>query len=157
MKHWIACLSAVVLVTTGCDTVNHSQLQVVAPKPERGATATVPASEREFVKQVVSDIAIRHRFEDRTQLSLNSETICSYAQPDVKYPIRLVAWGAQDRIYIDLFQKPPETGETEAYRKLRSEIVEQLKDRFGSRLTMVGTINQASSRSSSSSSSSTKP
>lgn len=148
MKHWIACLSAVVLVVTGCDTVNHSQLQVLAPKPERGATVSVPAADREFVKQVLSDIATRHRFEDRTQLSLTPDTICSYAEPDVKYPMRMVAWVSQDRISIDLFQKPPETGETEAYRKLRSEIVAQLKDRFGNRLTMVGTINQTSSRSS---------
>jgi hypothetical protein len=147
MKHWIACLSAVVLVVTGCDTVNHSQLQVLAPKPQRGATATVPIADREFVKQVLSDIATRHRFEDRTQISLNPDTICSYAEPDVKYPLRMVAWVSQDRISIDLFQKPPETGETEAYRKLRSEITTQLKDYFGNRLTMVGTMNQATGRS----------
>ena len=146
MKHWIACLSSlVVLAVTGCDTVNHSQIQVLAPKPAtRSATATVPASEIQTVKQVLSDIATRLRFEDRTEVSITPGTICSYAQPDVKYPISLKAWVAGDRIAIDLFQRPPETGETEAYRKLRNEIIAQLKQTFGDRLTLVHKMNQAS-------------
>src|SRR4026207_310345 len=57
MKHWLACVAPLVLLTlTGCDTVTHSQLHVLAPKPQRGAKATVPASERETVKRVLTDI-----------------------------------------------------------------------------------------------------
>jgi hypothetical protein len=126
MKHWIAGLSLVVaLVLTGCDTVNHSQLQVLPPKVERGtpAVATVPAAERMAVKQVL--------------------TICSFAQPDVKYPLRIVAWVTKDRISIDLFQKPPGTGETQAYRDLRVEVMSALDKQFGSRLTLVHKMNQA--------------
>lgn len=145
MKHWIAGLSSLVLlVATGCDTVNHSQIQVLAPRPERGATAIVPAAERETVKRVLTDIATRLRFEDRTEISLTPGTICSYAQPDVKYPMSLKAWVAGDRISIDLFQRPPEAGETEAYRTLRHEIISQLKQHFGERLTLVHKMNQAS-------------
>ncbi len=146
MKHWIACLSSLVLLAvTGCDTVNHSQIQVLAPKPAtRSATPTVPASEIQAVKQVLSDIATRLRFEDRTGISITPGTICSYAQPDVKYPISIKAWVAGDRIAIDIFQRPPETGETEAYRKLRGEIMAQLKAQFGSRLQLVNKMNQAS-------------
>jgi len=144
MKHWIACLSSLVLLAvTGCDTVNHSQIQVLAPRPERGATATVPASERDTVKRVLTDIATRLHFEDRTEISLTPNTICSYAQPDVKYPMSIKAWVAGDRISIDLFQRPPETGETEAYRKLRNEIMSQLKQHFGDRLKLVHKMNQA--------------
>ena len=74
MKHWIACsLSLFVLVITGCDTVNHAQLQVVAPKSERGVVASIPASERDVVKQVITEIAVRWRFEDRTSISLRGE------------------------------------------------------------------------------------
>lgn len=145
MKHWIACLSLVALLAvTGCDTVNHSQIQILAPKPERGtpAIASVPASEREAVKQILTDIATTHRFEDRTELSLVPETICSFAQPDVKYPISLKAWVSKDRISIDLFQRPPETGETEVYRKLRVEIMSRLKERFGDRLQLIHKMNQ---------------
>jgi hypothetical protein len=149
MKHWIACLSSLALLAvTGCDTVNHSQIQVHAPKPAtRSATPTVPASEINTVKQVLSDIATGLRFEERTEISITPGTICSYAQPDVKYPISLKAWVAGDRIAIDLFQRPPETGETEAYRKLRSTIMTQLKQHFGDRLSLVGKMNQASTAS----------
>ena len=145
MKHWIAGLSLlVILVATGCDTVNHSQIQVLPPKTERGtpAVATVPAAERMAVKQLLTEIGVKHRFEDRTELSLIPETICSFAQPDVKYPIRLVAWVTKDRISIDLFQKPPETGETEAYRQLRDEVMGALDKQFGSRLALVPKMDQ---------------
>jgi hypothetical protein len=145
MKHWIACLSSLVLLTlTGCDTVTHSQLHVLAPRPERGATATVPASERDTVKRVLTDIATQHRFEDRTEISLTPNTICSYAQPDVKHPISLKAWVAGDHICIDIFQRPPSTGETLAYRGLRDEIMSQLREHFGTRLKLVHKMNQTS-------------
>jgi hypothetical protein len=147
MKHWIAGLfSALVLVLTGCDTTNHSQIQIRPPVTERGApaVATVPASERAAVKQVLSELATRLRFEDRTAISLIPDTICSYAQPDVKHPIRIVAWATKDRISIDLFQKPPETGETEAYRKIREEIMATLRKQFGSRLSLIHKMDQVS-------------
>lgn len=146
MKHWIACLSSLALFAlTGCDTVNHSQIQVRAPKPAtRSTPATVPASEIQAVKQVLSDIAAGLRLEDRTEISITPGTICSYAQPDVKYPISLKAWVAGDRIAIDIFQRPPEAGETEAYRKLRNNIMTQLKHQFGDRLSLVHKMNQAS-------------
>src|SRR5688572_19792619 len=137
MKHWIAGLSLVVaLVATGCDTVNHSQLQVLPKKVERGTptVATVSAAERQTVKQVLTEIALKHRFEDRTDLSLIPDTICSFAEPDVKFPKRIVAWVSKDRISIDLFQKPPEAGEPEAYRKLREEVMSALEKQFGDRL-----------------------
>lgn len=147
MKHWIAGLFlALVLILTGCDTVNHSQIQIRPPQTERGmaAVASVPSSERAAVKQVLTEIATRRRFEDRTELSLIPDTICSYAQPDVKNPIRIVAWASKERILIDLFQKPPETGETEAYRKLREEIMSTLNRQFDNRLTLVHKMDQVS-------------
>jgi hypothetical protein len=143
MKHWIACVSSLILLTlTGCDTVTHTQLQVRAPKPERGATATVPASERETVKRVLTDIATQHRFEDRTEISITPNTICSYAQPDVKHPMSLKAWVAGDHICIDIFQRPPTTGETLAYRKLRDDVITQLREHFGNRLKLIHKMNQ---------------
>ena len=147
MKHWIAGWSLlVVLVITGCDTVHHSQIQILAPKVERGTkpVATVPASERAVVKQILTDIATRHRFEDRTELSLIPETLCSFAQPDVKHPMSMKAWVVKDRISIDIFQRPPGAGETEAHRKLREEVMSALEKEFGRRLTLVHKMNQAS-------------
>src|SRR5262245_7788001 len=152
MKHWMACLSfCAVLILTGCesvmtltgfDTVNHTQLQVVAPKAEQKTRVTVPASDREAVKQALAEIGVKYHLEDRTKLSLVPETISSYAQPDVKYPIHFVAWAAKDRIVIDLFHKPPEVGETEAYRKMRDQIMEELEKHFGDRLVLVPKTNQ---------------
>jgi hypothetical protein len=153
MKHWIAGLSLLlIVVATGCDSVNHSQLHILPPKVERGAppVATVPAAERQTVKQILTEIALRHRFEDRTDLSLIPETICSFAQPDVKHPMRIVAWVSDNRISIDLFQKPPEAGETEAYRKLREEVMSALEKDFGGRLTQAGKLDQVSGGASSS-------
>ena len=138
MKHWIACwLSLLALLVVGCDTVNHSQIQVLAAPVERGATATLPASELATVKQVVEEIARSMHFEDRTQISLTPGTICSWSQVDMKHPMSIKAWVTNDRIAIDLFQKPPETGETAAYRKLRNEVLTRLKAEFGNRLKLV--------------------
>jgi hypothetical protein len=144
MKHWIACLSSLALLAlTGCDTVNHSQIQVLAPKPPtRSAAAVVPASERDAVKRILTDIATRLRFEDRTAISITPDTICSYAQPDVKNPISIKAWVAGDRIAIDIFQRPPGTGETIAYRNLRDDVMAQLKGQFGPRLKLVHKMDQ---------------
>ena len=147
MKHWIAGLFMVLLiVATGCDTTNHSQIQIVPNLNERGkpTIATVPASDRAAVKQVLTEIATRLRFEDRTELSLIPETICSFSQVDVKNPMRMVAWVSKDRVSIDLFQKPPEAGETLAYQRLREEVMSELQKHFGDRLTMVHKMDQMS-------------
>ena len=142
MKHWIACLAVVVLLVTGCDTVNHSQIQVVPPRGEEPARASVPISEREAVKQAITEIATKLHYEDRTAISLTPETLCSFAQPDVKHPISIKAWVVKDRISIDLFQRPPEAGETLAYQKLRDQIMSELKAKFGNRLTLVHKVDQ---------------
>lgn len=147
MKHWIACsLLLSVLLLAGCESVNHSQLQVMAPTPERGAAASVPAAEREQVKQVVSQVAQHWRMEDRTALSLTPDTICSYAQPDVKHPISIKAWLAGDRISIDIFQPPPEPGESSAYQQFRNDVMGALEKQFGARLVQVQKLRQVSSK-----------
>lgn len=147
MKHWIACsllLSA--LLIAGCESVNHTQLQLMAPKPDRGAVATVPVSERGLVKQIITDIALRWRMEDRTAISLTPETICSFAQPDVKHPISIKAWVAADRISVDIFQPPSEPGEGAAYQRFRNEVLDSLHQQFGERLRQTQKLNQVSSR-----------
>jgi uncharacterized lipoprotein YajG len=148
MKHWIACLSLFSLwLVTGCDTVNHTQLQVAVPTADRKTRTTVPASERETVKQIVTELANRRHFEDRTALSLIPDTICSFAQPDVRYPISIRAWVDKPRIIIDIVQTRPDTaGETEAYRTLREQLQEDLEKQFGSRALMVPRMQQAQSR-----------
>ena len=149
MKHWIACLSLVCLLwSTGCDTVNHSQLQVLVPKGEEKTRATVPASERNSVQQVLKDIATQHHYEDRTKISLIPDTICSYAQPDVKNPISIRAWVDKQRIIIDIVQERPDAaGETLAYTKLREQVMAELEQHFGDRVALVGKTRQAESRS----------
>jgi len=142
MKHWIACLAVVALLLTGCDTVNHSQIQVLPPRGEEPSRASVPITEREAVKKVITEIATKLHFEDRTAISLTPETICSFAQPDVKHPISIKAWVTKDRISIDLFQRPPEAGETLAYQRLRDQIMGELKAKFGNRLTLVHKMDQ---------------
>jgi hypothetical protein len=148
MKHWIACLSFVSLLwLTGCDTVNHSQLQIQAPRGEEKTRVTVPASEREAVAQILKDLATKKHFEDRTQLSLIPDTICSHAQPDVRYPISMRAWVAKERIIIDLVQTPPDAaGESLTYQKLREELTAELEQQFGGRVALVGKTRQAESR-----------
>jgi len=143
MKHWIACsLSLFALFVTGCDTVNHSQLQLMAPKSERGSVAAIPASERDVVRQVITEIALRWRLEDRTSISLTPGTICSYAQPDVQHPISIKAWMAGDRVSIDILQPPPEVGESGAYQKFRNEVMAALKKQFGERLKLAEKMEQ---------------
>lgn len=147
MKHWIACplvLSALLLA--GCDSVNHAQFNVVPPKVERGMTATIVTADREAVKQIVSEVAIRWRFEDRTAISLTPDTLCSYAQPDVKYPISVKAWMADGRISVDIQQPPPEVGESAVYQRFRNDILSGLEKHFGERVKQVQKMNQATAR-----------
>lgn len=148
MKHWIACsLLVSVLFLTGCESVNHSQLQVMAPAAARGAAVTVPASEREMVKLVITEIAQRWRLEDRTAISLTPDTICSFAQPDVKHPISIKAWVAADRISVDIFQPPAEPGESSSYQRFRNQVMDALRIQFGDRLKQAQKLNQVSSKS----------
>ncbi len=149
MKHWIACpLVLLTLILTGCDTVNHAQLQLSPAKVERGATASIPAAERELVRQLVSEVAIRWRFEDRTGISLTPDTLCSYAQPDVRFPITVKAWVAGDRVSIDIQQPPPEVGESGAYQRFRNEVMGGLTKQFGERLKLMQKMDHVSSRTS---------
>ena len=148
MKHWIACsLLVSVLFLTGCESVNHSQLQVMAPAAARGAAVTVPASERAMVKLVITEIAQQWRLEDRTAISLTPETICSFAQPDVKHPISIKAWVAADRISIDIFQPPAEPGESNSYQRFRNQVMDALRIQFGDRLKQAQKLNQVSGKS----------
>ncbi len=147
MKHWIACslvLSALFLA--GCDTVNHAQLHVVTPKVERGMKATITSADRETVKQIVTEIATRWRFEDRTGISLTPDTLCSYSQPDVKHPISVKAWVAGDRISVDVQQPPPEVGESLVYQRFRNEVMTALKGKFGERVKLSQKMDHVSSR-----------
>src|SRR5689334_4237674 len=145
MKHWTAILGlGLFLVTTGCDTVNHSQLRVAPPPTERRARVVLPAADRQAVKQLLSEIGTKYRMEDRTSLSLIPDTLCSYSEVDKKYSMRFVAWVKDQNIYVDVFQRPPEAGESEAYWKLREEIMTALDTQFGGRLQMVPKMKQVS-------------
>jgi hypothetical protein len=152
MKHWIAYLSLLpLLLLTACnsvfDPVNHTQLQVGVPKGEEKTRMTVPASERETVSQVLKEVATRHHYEDRTAISLIPETICSYAQPDVKNPISFRAWVSHERIVVDVVQRRPDVaGESLAYSKLREELEDELNKHFGDRVNLVHKTKQAESR-----------
>jgi hypothetical protein len=153
MKHWIARFLLVVgLLSSGCDTINQSQIQVLPARPAAGtAVATVPATEREATKQALQQIALTHKLEDRTALALHPDVLCDYyqpvtVQPPVKNPLRLTAWISGDKIVIDLTQKTVEGGEPVAYQKLRDEIVTALTERFGARVTKVPKAQQATAR-----------
>jgi hypothetical protein len=108
---------------------------------------TVPVSERETVREVIKNLATRHHYEDRTAISLTPDTICSYAQPDVHYPISIRAWVNHERIVIDVVQRRPDVaGESVAYSKVREELEGELDKHFGNRLGVVHKTRQAESR-----------
>ena len=147
MKHWIACSAlGSLLLVAGCDSTSHSQLRVAPPPVERRARAVLPAADRDAIKQVLSEIGTKYRMEDRTSSSLVPDTLCSYQEIDKKHPIRFVAWVKDQNVYVDIFQRPPEAGETIAYQKVRSEIMSALDSQFGNRLQMVPKIDQATSK-----------
>ena len=153
MKHWIACfLLGAGLLSSGCDSINQSQIQVLpARTAAASAVATVPATEREATKQALQQIALKHKFEDRTALALHPDVLCDYyqpvtVQPPLKNPMRLTAWSSGDRIIVDLTQKSIEGGEPIAYQNLRDEIVAALTERFGTRVTKVPKARQATAR-----------
>jgi hypothetical protein len=153
MKHWIACFLLVAgLLSGGCDSINQSQIQVMPARTATGtAVATAPATEREAVKQALQQIALKHKFEDRTALALHPDVLCDYyqpvtVQPPSKNPMRLTAWVSGDKIVIDLSQKSIEGGESIAYQNLRNQIVTELTERFGNRVTQVPKNRQATAR-----------
>ena len=122
--------------------MNHSQLRVAPPPAERRSRAVLPAADRDAVKQVLSEIGTKYRMEDRTSLSLLPDTLCSYSEVDKKYPMRFVAWVKDQNVYVDVFQRPPEAGESLAYQKLRGELMSALDSQFGNRVQMVPKLNQ---------------
>jgi hypothetical protein len=142
----------VVLLGSGCDSVNQSQIQILPTQAPGGtALATVPALEREAVKSALQQIASKYGFSDHTELSLHPDIICDYfqpvaTQPPSKNPMRLVAWTSHDRIVIDLSQESIEGGEPLAYQNLRSQIVADLKERFGDRVVKVPKAQHATAR-----------
>jgi hypothetical protein len=128
------------LLGAGCDTLNHVQYQVPASVSQTGARLTLAEADREFVKTKLAEIAARHRFEDRTQLSLIPDVLCVYAQADTYTPIRLAAWVKEDRIIVDLLQEPDTPGETLQYREVHAAIQTELKQHFGNRVIAPGTM-----------------
>jgi hypothetical protein len=153
MKHWIACsLLSVMLLSSGCDSVNQSQIQILPTRSTRGtAIATVPASERNAVKLALQQIAAKYKFSDHTELSLHPDILCDYfqpvtTQPPSKNPMRLAAWISRDRVVIDLSQKSIEGGEPMAYQNLRNQIVADLKQQFGNRVVLVPKTQHATAR-----------
>ncbi len=143
MKHWIACLAlGLVCVVTGCDTTNHVQLRVGPPPGERRSRAVLPAADRDAIKQVLSEIGTKYKMEDRTSSSLLPDTLCSYSEIDRKYPMRFVAWVKEQNVYVDVYQRPPEAGESALYEKLRTEIQSALDSQFGNRVKMMPKLDQ---------------
>jgi hypothetical protein len=151
MKHWIACLSLMVaLLGSGCDTVNHSQLQIRPPLSDRPTQVAVPVSDREAVRKILGDIATKYQLADRTESSFSPDVIGVYTQaestqPVVNYPLRVVAWADGNRIVIDLEQTAGGIGESTRYRQLRDQIINDLKNQFESRLEVIHKSGHASS------------
>ena len=75
MKYLFAFAVFVALVGVGCGSlVNHAQYHVLPPGFQTKA-ATVPAGEREAVKQILESVAEEFRLEDRTKTSLIPDVI----------------------------------------------------------------------------------
>jgi len=81
MKHWIACLPlfAALFLIGLRHGQPYSNPNPPPKKVHREHRLTISASDREAVKQVLTDIATKRHFEERTQLSAHfPKTICSF-------------------------------------------------------------------------------
>ena len=137
MKHHIVTLGVLLgLVSAGCDTVNRTQYQVSGPASIEGVRASVSAADRAEVKEVLSAVATRLHFEDRTQVSLVPNTIVLFAQTERRDPVRILAWEKQGSIIIDITHTPTTPGETAFYRRVQSTVFTELQNRFGPRATI---------------------
>ena len=133
MKLGVTLLAALVLVVTGCDTLNYSQYQVKGPVSEVGVRAALSVADRDAVKEIVSAIAAQYRLRDMTGSSLVPNTVAYYAQMDVDYPMEIKVYTADNQVLVDVMQSNP-GGETQVFRQLRETVRYELDQRFGARV-----------------------
>lgn len=124
--------------------VLRTQYQVVGPTPAVGARVAVSADDQQKVKEIVKAVAVKMRFEDRTDTSLVPGTLVRYAQPVRENPMTLVAWVNKGNVIVDFMQESPVLGETEAYRTTKDTLLLDLQRAFGDRLIVPAQKNQAS-------------
>ncbi len=136
----------VVLLAAGCDTINHTQFQVVGATAASGTRLTISSDDRDAVRQVVQAAAQELHYEDRLAQTLMPNTIASYAEPDNENPITIVAWVKDQAIVVDIMHKPTEPGESSAYRKVHDLLLAALKNQFGARVEVAPHEKQISSR-----------
>ena len=124
--------------------VLRTQYQVIGPTPVVGGRATVSAADQESVKEIVKAVAVKMRFEDRTDTSLVPGTLVRYAQPVRENPMTLIAWVNKGNVVVDFMQESPVLGETEAYRGTKETLLLELRRAFGERLVVPAQKDQAS-------------
>ena len=147
MKHCIGWLGVLlVLLGTGCDTVNHTQYQLNGPPTAGGARTSVSAADSGQVREVLSAIAAKLRFEDRTAVSLKPKTIGLFVQQETREPVRIVAWEQDGRIAVEVTHAPSAPGESEYYRKVQDMVFTELQTRFGGRVAVPAWKNSPSSQ-----------
>ncbi|HEY2981475.1 MAG TPA: hypothetical protein VGJ22_09865 [Anaerolineales bacterium] len=120
----------VLLLCAGCDTINHTQYQVLGRPTADGTRLAVSAGQQEAVRQVLQTVAKQLRFADRTARSVVPNTLASYGETDKLNPITFVAYLNKDVILIDIVHKPTEIGESERYRKVQDAILSGLRQRL---------------------------
>lgn len=127
-------MASLALVLTACTTTTRTRFEITpGENPPRAS-----AEDREAVKQVLAETASKLRLTDFTSSSIVPETIAFYQQAEKVDPLKVIAWGENGRILVDVIQVPREPGESAIYQRAREMLREGLRNRFGERTAMIG-------------------
>jgi len=137
MRYFIVLVGLAALMAAGCGTlINHTQYHVRPPAGTPPKGVSVPAADREGVKQIVTAVAEEFHFEDRTKYSVIPNVIAFYSQRDELYPITLAAWVYENQIVVDVLHQPYTVGETPKFQQVRERVFKELEKRFGRRAVL---------------------
>jgi len=128
MKKLCVFLSLILLV--GCSIPNQARYQISSSP---GATS----SDKETVKEILQTAAGPLKLKEMNEASLVPNTIAYFQEIDSNTPVKLIAWGEGEKIFIELTHWPDQIGETLQYRSAREYIESELKRRFGERSSIV--------------------
>jgi hypothetical protein len=126
------------MLGAGCETLNYSQYQILGAVNDFGIRATVSASDRDTVKQIVSAAAAQFKLVDMTTSSIVPNTVAYYTQIDTPRPLEIKVYTSGDRLVVDVLQLSS-GGESLAFTRLKETIVRDLSVQFGPRMVVKPT------------------
>jgi hypothetical protein len=125
-------IAVLALVVAGCDSLNQDQLLVRVSRE-----STSPLIIESKIVSVLTSYAEENELLDKTKESRVTGTLVYFQSKDEYFPISLGARRVTDGVVVDLLHFHPGGGETDAYSKMKNQLLALLRSQFGAGVTSV--------------------